>query len=400
MQIRIERLGHRGDGIAAGPIFAPRTLPGELVEGEVTGDRVTSPTVIEPSPDRVTPICPNYDACGGCDLMHADEAFVARWKVGVVRQALEARGLPAPILGIATSPARSRRRAVLSAKGGAIGFHRRRSHDVVDATGCQVLVPEIEGALPMLARIAGAAGAKRADVTLHVVSGRNGLDVAISGGPDVGQAELTDLAALAAEADLARLTVNGELVARARAATVSIAGAQVEPPPAGFLQATQHGEAALLACVSKALGEGGRLADLFAGCGTFALPLSRRAEVHAVEGDAALLKTAEAASRRAKGHRPLTTETRDLFREPLSAAELARFDGVVIDPPRAGAEAQSLELAQSSVPRVAVVSCNPLSFARDAGILLAGGHRLDWIRVVDQFRWSPHVELAASFQCS
>ncbi|SFH05303.1 23S rRNA m(5)U-1939 methyltransferase [Palleronia marisminoris] len=400
MQLRIERLGHRGDGIAPGPIFAPRTLPGELVEGEVTGDRMAAPTVIEPSRDRVKPECPNYDACGGCDLMHADDAFVGRWKVGIVRQALEARGLPAPIVGVATSSARSRRRAVLSAKGGTVGFHGRRSHELVDVTGCRVLVPEIEGALPVLARIARAAGSARTELSLTVIAGRNGLDVAVRGGPDPSQAALTDLTGIAAEADLARLTVNGELVARSRAASVSFAGVLAEPPPGGFLQATRHGESALLACVSKALGQAGRVADLFSGCGTFALPISRRAEVHAVEGDPDLLEAAAAAWRHTKGHRKLTTERRDLFRDPLAAAELSRFDGLVIDPPRAGAEAQCRELAESDVPRVAGISCNPLSFARDAEILIGGGYRLDWIRVVDQFRWSPHVEVAAAFQRS
>jgi 23S rRNA (uracil1939-C5)-methyltransferase len=172
--------------------------------------------------------------------------------------------------------------------------------------------------------------------------------------------------------------------------------ARVTPPPGAFLQATAEGETALLSAVTEALTGASRLADLFAGCGTFALPLAGTAPVHAIEGDATLLAALDHAVRHAQGLRPVTTEIRDLFRNPVDAADLARFDGIVIDPPRAGAEAQTAQIAAAQVPRIAMVSCNPVTFARDAAMLIAAGYRLNWVQPVDQFRWSPHVELAAS----
>ncbi len=400
MRLTIDRLGHLGDGIADGPIFVAGALPGEEVEGEPVAGRIAEPRILTHSPDRVVPDCPNYAACGGCVVMHAADPFVGRWKVDVVRHALAARGLEAPIRGIATSPARSRRRAVLAGrrrKGGAIvGFHGRRSEALTDIAGCRVLVPEIEAALPLLARMTEAAATRKGELTFAVIHAPAGLDVAITGGRE-GRGVRDELAAIAAEGGIARLTLDGEPVLQARAPRQSVAGVGVVPPPGAFLQATRQGEQALIACVSRAVGEARSVADLFAGCGTFALPMSRRADIHAVEGDAEMLDAIEAAWRQGKGHRPLTTARRDLFSDPLSVPELARFDAVVVDPPRAGAEAQMRQIAGAQVDVVAAVSCNPVTFARDAAILCEAGFGIDWIRVVDQFRWSNHVELAAAF---
>ncbi len=398
MRLTIDRLGHLGDGIAPGPVFVAGALPGEEVEGEVTAGRIDRPTILTRSAERVTPGCPNYDRCGGCSLMHATDSFVGGWKIDVVRHALGAQGLPAPIRGIATSAPQSRRRAVLAGRrlrsGVVVGFHGRRSDVVTTAAGCRVVVPEIEAALSVFERITEAAATRNGELTLKVVAGPDGLDVALSGGRS-GQSLRDRLARIAAEADLARLTLDGDLVVQARPPRQKIAGVGVVPPPGAFLQATRQGETALIACVSRAVGAARGIVDLFAGCGTFALPLSRRVEVAAFEGDGEMVEALGSAWRHATGHRRLTATRRDLFRDPLTAAELSGVEAVVIDPPRAGAEAQMREIAQSSVPRVAAVSCNPASFARDARILVDGGFTLDWIRVVDQFRWSPHVELAA-----
>ena len=232
-----------------------------------------------------------------------------------------------------------------------------------------------------------------------------GWDVSVDDARPIDPRELAPLARDCEAAGVARLAWNGA-VALERAQPVQRMGpAHVVPPPGAFLQATAHGQAALLAAVRAALGEvathGGRIADLFAGCGTFSLPLATAAEVHAVEAEAAMLDALDrgwrAAAGRGAGLRRITVEPRDLFRRPLAAAELAGIDAVVIDPPRAGAEAQARALAESAVPKLAAVSCNPASFARDAAILVQGGYRLDRLWVVDQFRWSPHVELAAGF---
>ena len=200
---------------------------------------------------------------------------------------------------------------------------------------------------------------------------------------------------LAERADLARLTWDSEAVANRRPAPQRFGRALVVPPAGAFLQATPDGEAALVAAVREAVGGARRVADLFAGSGTFTLPLAENAEIHAVEGEAAMLVALDGGWRLAQGLHKVTTEARDLFSRPLMPDELKRFDAVVIDPPRAGAEAQMRELAMAKVPVIAGVSCNPVTFARDTRILSDSGYRIDWVQVVDQFRWSPHVELVA-----
>ncbi len=396
--VTIDRLGHRGDGIAPGPVFVPLTLPGEVVAGEITGDRIEAPKIVTPSPDRVRPPCTHFKTCGGCALMQASDAFVAGWKADVIRTALSAHDLTAPIRPTATSPARSRRRATLSGrrtkKGALVGFHARRSNTIVPLTECHVIAPPLFALLPTLAEITQLGGSRSATLSFALTLSETGIDCAVSGGkPLDGPLR----AALPRFRDrIARLTWGDEPVYAEAAPVLTMGKARVTPPPGAFLQATTEGEAALRAAVTEALQGATRLADLFAGCGTFALPLASTAPVHAVEGDETLLAALDHAVRHAQGLRPVTTEARDLFRNPLDAADLARFDGIVIDPPRAGAEAQTAQIAKAQVPRIAMVSCNPVTFARDAAMLTAAGYRLNWVQPVDQFRWSPHVELAAS----
>ncbi len=291
VEVVIDRLGHLGDGIGqsgGAPVYAPRTLPGEVVGGEVTGDRIAQPRILTPSPDRVSPPCPHYRACGGCAVMHAADGFVAEWKTQVVRQALAAQGIEAEIAGIVTSPPASRRRASLAGRrlksGPVVGFHARASDQVTAIPACRVLVPEIVRALPALEAIVARIGARRGEVRLTVTATETGLDVAATGGREL---EAGDLAALAADlgAEIARLTLEGEVVAQDRVPRLGFDGIAVEPPPGAFLQATVAGEAALRAVVEEATAGAAAVADLFAGCGTFALPLARRARVHAVEGD-------------------------------------------------------------------------------------------------------------------
>ncbi len=404
MRLTVARLGHLGDGLAEDadgrPVFVPRSLPGELVEGDPVAGRIAAPKIVAPSPHRVRPACPHYARCGGCALMHADDGFVAAWKEDVVRRALDAHGLSAPFRPMHVSPPASRRRAVLGGRrtraGVIVGFHAPGSDLLTPVQACRILHPELRTALPVLERLTGIGGTRRGEISFTVTRSETGLDVAARGGLPAEGARAAQLAQEAARAGLARLTWNGELLAQNAAPILRFGGAAVALPPGAFLQATADGEAALRAAVLEAVGPAARrVADLFAGCGTFALPLAARGAVHAVEGDAAMIAALDAGWRGASGLKPVTTEQRDLFRRPLSAAELARFDAVVIDPPRQGAAAQTAEIARSAVPVVAAVSCNPVSFARDAATLCAAGFRLDWVQVVDQFRWSAHVELAA-----
>lgn len=401
MRVTIERLGHQGDGIAPGPVFVARALPGEVVEGALDGDRITAPRIVTPVPDRGRPPCPHYRSCGGCALQHASDGFVAAWKVEMVRTALAARGIEAIPGGIDTSPPRSRRRAVFSArrtKGGAlIGFHAPRSDTITRVPECHLLHPDLLATLPALEALVVAGASRKATLRLGVTLTDGGPDVAVTGGKPLDAGLVAVLAGLAGQRGFARLSWGGEVIALVEPPVQVFGKARVAPPPGVFLQATGAGEAALLAGVRETVGAARRVADLFAGCGTFALPLAETAEVHAVEGDGAMLAALDKGWRLAEGLKRVTTETRDLFRRPLLADELARFDAVVIDPPRAGGEAQAAELAGSSVARIAAVSCNPVTFARDAALLLDGGYRLDRLRVVDQFRWSAHIELVAGF---
>lgn len=401
-EYRITRLGHQGDGIAEGPVFAPMTLPGEVVTGTRDGARLGDVRVITPSGDRVRPPCRHFRSCGGCQMQHASDTFMAGWKADVVRTALEAHGLQTTFLPVVTSPARSRRRATLAArrtkKGAMAGFHAKGSDVIVEIPDCHLLHPGLMPALPLAEALALAGTSRKATLAVAATLSDAGLDVTVTGGKPLDAALRMDLARLADAHDLARLVWEDEVIALRRPPEQRFGPARLVPPPGAFLQATAEGEAALLAHVTAVLGEARHVVDLFAGCGTFSLPLAARAQVHAVEGDAAMVAALAAGWRGVQGLRTLTTEVRDLFRRPLLPDELARFDAAVIDPPRAGAERQVTELIAAKLPLIASVSCNPVTFARDAAALVAGGYAMGPVQVVDQFRWSAHVELAAGFR--
>ncbi|WP_170433578.1 class I SAM-dependent RNA methyltransferase [Ruegeria arenilitoris] len=397
----ILRLGHQGDGIAEGPVYAPRTLPGERVSGALDGSVLTDIKVLTPSDDRVKPPCRHYKSCGGCQLQHASDTFVADWKVEVVRTALAAQGLQAEMRPILTSPPQSRRRATIAVrrtkKGALAGFHGRASDVITEIPDCQLLDPALTAAIPVAKALAELGGSRKGVLSVTLTLSEAGLDVAVQGGkPLDGLLELA-LAQATEQHGLARLAWDGEVIAMRNPPKQRFGPATVVPPPGAFLQATKDGEQALTQAVFEIVGPAKRVVDLFAGCGTFSLPLAQRAEVHAVEGAADMTRALDQGWRKSTGLKQVTTEARDLFRRPLMPDELRRFDAVVLDPPRAGAEAQVGELAQARRPVIAYVSCNPVTFARDAKILVQAGYALEWVQVVDQFRWSSHSELVGSF---
>jgi len=398
-EYKIQRLGHQGDGIAVGPFFAPLTLPGEVITADTDGQTLHNVRIVTPSENRVSPPCRHFKSCGGCQVQHATDDFVAVWKLGIVRHALDAHDLETDLRPIQTSPARSRRRATFAArrtkKGAMVGFYGRGSDVIVEIPACQLLLPEVMKGMPVAERLAIVGTSRKAALAVTVTHSVHGLDVSVTKGKPLDGPLQQELAQLCDQLGLARLTWDGEVIAMRTPPTQPFGRALVAPPPGAFLQATSHGEAALLAAVQEAVGEAGQIVDLFAGSGTFSLPLAERAAVHAVESEAEMLEALDHGWRMAEGLKPVTTQARDLYRRPLLPDELAKTDAVVLDPPRAGAEAQVAQIARTQVPHVAYVSCNPVTFARDAAHLVASGYQLDWVQVVDQFRWSSHVELAA-----
>lgn len=399
--IIIERLGHHGDGIAQGPVFVPRTLPGEVVAGLVENNRIAAPKIVTPVAERVRPPCTHYKSCGGCAVQHASDEFVARWKKSVVEVALSAQGLVAPVRRVITSPPYSRRRATLTARrlkrGAQVGFNGLRSDTITEIPDCHLLRPEIVEMLPFVRDLARIGGSRKARLAVTLTLLDDGMDISVSGGKGLTRELFSALVAACAEvAGIARLSWGGELLAAFSPARLTLGKARISPPPGAFLQATAEGERALVASVTEAVQHARHVADLFAGCGTFSLPLSEKATIHAVESTDEMLAALSEGWRNTSGLKEITTEPRDLFRQPLLPDELNRFDAVVLDPPRAGAEAQVAEICRSEISHLAMVSCNPITFARDVKALAQAGFAISWIDVVDQFRWSSHVELVAS----
>ena len=396
--LTIESLTHLGMGRASdGRSLLPRVLPGEEVDVAQDG----TVRILTPSTQRVAAPCRHFKTCGGCAMQHANDDFVADWKRDIVVKALHARGLSPEFRAVTTSPPQSRRRAKLSGKrtkkGAMVGFHSKGSNILVAVPDCQLLTPALTASFPALEALTVLAGSRKGEVDLTVTDAARGPDVLVKTEKTLTPQLRVELAALANQFGLSRLVWNDEQVVMINPPAQNFGGTDVVPPPGAFLQATKHGEAALLAAVEEITGKANRVVDLFAGCGTFTLPLARRAEVHAVEGDAAMMVALDRGWREGHELRRVTTETRDLFRRPLETDELRHFDAAVIDPPRAGAEAQIAALAASNVKAIAMVSCNPVTFARDAKTLVDAGFAMRWAQVVDQFRWSPHTEVVAPF---
>lgn len=389
----IESLTHLGLGRTADGALIPRVLPEEVVDDE---GRIVTPSV-----DRIAAPCRHFKSCGGCAMQHARDDFVADWKSTIVQRALSAHGLAPEYRPISTSPAQSRRRAKFSGKrtkkGAMVGFHGRGSDTLVQIPDCQLLLPSLVGAIPALEELTVMAASRKAEIALTVTDSAAGLDVWVQTEQPLTPQLRIELAAFAQSHQLARLSWEDEVIVTLNAPYQAFGAAKVTPPPGAFLQATREGEADLLSAVVEIIGGASSVVDLFSGCGTFALPLAKTAEVHAVEGENPMLESLDQGWRLATGLKRVTTEKRDLFRRPLEADELNAFEAAVIDPPRAGAEAQIATLAQSKVPTIAMVSCNPVTFARDAAQLVAAGYAMGWVQVVDQFRWSSHVEMVAKF---
>lgn len=413
--LTIDALAHKGEGradTADGPVHVPYTLPGETVRveleaGNASGGRGRLLEVVTPSPLRVAPVCRHFGTCGGCVLQHMDMPALLDWKRTLVVSALAARGLGdlEPLVEpTVDAGGDGRRRAVLAATRAGqkilLGFHERASHRLVDLVECPVLVPEIVRLLPLLKKLAGLAMPRKGEVGLSVLATADGADLAMTSQAKLAPRAIAELIETAMSGGISRLAFNGEVLVETRAPALDMGGVALVPPPGGFVQATRAGEDALVARVLQGVGDARKVADFFAGAGTFALRLARKAKVHAVESDRASLAALDRARRSAGGAlREIVCERRDLMRNPLTAGDLDDFgegmEAVVFDPPRAGAEAQAREIARSKVKRVVAVSCNPATLARDLRHLVDGGYRVLSVLPVDQFRFSPHIEAVA-----
>ncbi|WP_156167220.1 class I SAM-dependent RNA methyltransferase [Sphingomonas sp. Ag1] len=383
----IVRVAARGEGVTADGRHVPFAAP---------GDRVLPGGDIEAGPHHQVPPCRHFPECGGCQLQHLDDASWSQFILDRISSALATQGLEAAIRAPALSPPRTRRRATLHAESsGRIGFSMEKSHAIVDLAECHVLAPELFALVAPLRRLIHVLRPRRR-LDVHLTLADQGVDLLINGVMPEGLAAAEAITAFAEGNRLARVAFDEgygpEVRWEPEAVTITLGGVPVPLPPASFLQATREGEAALVAAVREVVTGEGVVADLFAGLGTFALALPGR--VYAAEAGREAIMALKAAA--ARSHRTVFTEHRDLYRRPLTPAELDRFSAVVIDPPRAGAKEQAQALAGSKTPKLAYVSCNPSSFARDVKTMVEGGWQIDWIQPVGQFRWSTHVELAAS----
>ncbi|MBJ3774899.1 class I SAM-dependent RNA methyltransferase [Acuticoccus mangrovi] len=352
-------------------------------------------------------VCPLYGRCGGCNRLHLDEADYVAAKEESVRAAFAERGLAPPLAPLRRAPLASRRRATFTALAGktgvVVGYQAARSHEVVDVDRCPALAPPLAAALPAIRALATAAAGSAGRARLTATACANGIDVAITTPPapkprgrrKPKPARRPPPAPITDDPGIIRLTLDGDIGFVREPPTMRFDGVTIPFPAAAFIQASAEGEAHLVSLVTEAAAGAENLLDAFCGLGTFAVPLTRFAKVRAVEADGTALAALTEGISHAAGRRPLTTERRNLFHHPLSTAELAAFDTVVFDPPRAGAEAFARALATAPVPTVIAVSCAPSTLARDAEILISGGYEIIAASPVDQFVGSDHIECVA-----
>jgi 23S rRNA (uracil1939-C5)-methyltransferase len=412
-RLTIDRLGDRGEGQAKGPhgaIFVPYALAGENIVAEVDGERGHLVEILTPSPDRIPAICRYYGICGGCAVQALADAPYRAWKRGLLVEALRHVDLPFETVGtLVDAHGEGRRRATFHARVAPqtgmkmdamkVGFMQARAHELVEIDACPVLAPSMDRALPAARALANELARQAKPLDIVVTATLSGLDIDIRGCGALDHATTQWLVEVAEKMDLARVSNHGVIIIERRQPLLTMGETDVRPPPGAFLQATLAGEEILADRVAEALQNARRIGDLFAGLGTFALRLAKKAEVHAFDLDHPALSALHRAARANTSLRPVTVAKRDLFKRPLNADELKIFDALVFDPPRGGAEPQARAIAASEVPLVVYVSCYARSFARDAALLCEGGYQLESVDPIDQFRFSPHIEIVGIFRC-
>lgn len=398
-RVTIRSMGAGGDGVVMTPegqIFVPFTLPGEEANVAKEKNRGTLMALLEASPERVEPPCIHFEECGGCALQHWQDAPYQAWKRELVVATLKGFGIDAPVDPLVPCAPHSRRRVVFGARkterATLLGFNRHASHEIINISQCVIAVPEIVDQLDDLRALASVIAPGSKPFKLAVTLTASGLDIAASGCGSPDDATRLALTKLVIAKGFARLSSDGEIIVEPKKPLIHVGKVPVLVPSGSFLQATVEAEEVMVSLVTAHLAKAKKTADLFCGVGTFGLRIAEKSAVHCVENDAAALAALDRGIRHVQGLKPVTIERRDLFRRPLMVKELAPYQGVVFDPPRAGAEEQCHELARSNVAKVAAVSCNPVTLARDLALLVKGGYHIDRIVPIDQFLWSSHVE--------
>ncbi|MEZ2222271.1 class I SAM-dependent RNA methyltransferase [Rhizobium sp. RCC_161_2] len=410
--VTIQKLGAQGDGIAQGadgPIYVPFALPGETVAIAQVKSEGTLMSIASASPDRQEPHCRHFGpdgvngTCGGCTLQHYADAPYRAFKRQLVIDALRSKGLTPEVDDLIAAHPGERRRVVFAArkteKDMLIGFNQAESHHIVAIEECPIASPGIMAQLPAI-RAVGAALAINAEAfRISVLETRTGLDLAVDGIKGLSDKHRRSaIETVLALRGVGRVSLNGEVLVEPMKPIIDFSGVQISPPSGAFTQATKAAEEAMVELVATHIGKAKRIADLFAGSGTFSLRLARIGRVHAVESEEKALAALDYAARNTQGLKPVSIERRDLFRRPLMAQELKNYDAVIFDPPRAGAEFQTKELARSVVKKIVAVSCNPLTLARDLAILTEAGYRITRVTPIDQFLWTSHVEVVVALE--
>lgn len=399
IRVTINSMGAGGDGVAQldkGQIFVPFSLPSEELNIAVEKNRGTIIAMLKKSPERVEPVCRHYEECGGCSLQHWAAEPYQNWKRQLVQAALTGYGIDAPVESLVPCAPQSRRRAVFAARkttaGQLLGYNRHQSHEIVDIQECAVTHPDITSRLDDIRGLAAIVAPGSKAFKISVTMTESGLDIASSGCGSPDDATRLAVTRYVVEKGFARYSSEDEIIVEPKKPLIHIGKVPVNIPAGTFLQATAEAEETMTALVISHLGKCKRIADLFSGMGTFGLRLAEKSAVHCVENNAPALAALDRGIRHVQGLKPVTIEKRDLFRRPLMPRELTPYQGVVFDPPRAGAEEQARELAKSSVAKIAAVSCNPVTLARDLSIILKGGYKINKIVPIDQFLYTSHVE--------
>ncbi len=413
-KVTIEELGGRGDGIVrenGKVIYVPYSAPGDVADIKLQGQKGRLRHLHQKSPHRIDPMCPHFTKCGGCSLQHVEAEFYKNWKQNLIKTALSNQGVADAIINPPeVSPIGSRRRTTLQAigRGGGnivLGYAEKGTHNLIDVASCPILVPEIMNFIgPLRDFLKNTLEAKQ-KMSVQITSGDNGLDVTFNGKGEAGLNMLMDLAKFAEDNDLARISWYDrslknpyfETLAERRKPFVTFEGNKVYFPAGAFLQATEAGQNALTRIMLEGIEGASRVVDLFSGCGTFSIAAARHAKVHAVENNEDMLTSLKTSANQMQGIKQVTTELRDLFLRPLLPHELNEYDVVIIDPPRAGAKHQMQEILDSDIQRLVMISCNPITFARDVQDLEGAGFTMGSVTPVDQFIFSPHLEIISVF---